>query len=535
MATSFPTALDQYATVPQNQAEAVKHRDRHQNVEDAVEALETKVGIDNSADVTSFDYRIRTLEGAPVIPGLDSSRVVYDPPFTGGVERTGESKFSEVVSVKDFGAVGDGSNDDTAAIQAAIDYVFSVGGELYFPAGRYRTTGKLYLDLRGTSGAPNTNRRRVNWRGDGKGNTVIAINTDATTILHIQGPNPLTTGSHGYFEMRGLAFAGNSPTPRTSDGLWLQDLAYLTVDECSFHNLNACMKVDGCLSSTFSDIIFNESTKGVVATAGASGPHSNLWLGCEFRSLTELGYDGYTTVSGASFVNCRFEACGTAGNANAGGFRQTASGSAGEHGVHFIDCYIEGNRGGFDVQLNSTTSQRISLNATGCCFNRVSSTNFVTNNIVVTGNADLNLQGNTFTSYNTYVPDISRPYLNVGAAVRVRDLGNRWEDSVETSVIGQSIPYAGFVQGSLGAAVTGMLPNGWSVAQAGTGLFTITHNLGTVDYAINATSVSASNFVVERCIRNANSCQVKTTTTAASPPATDADFCFSIQILKSVR
>lgn len=47
-------------------------------------------------------------------------------------------------NVRDFGAVGDGVANDTAAIQRAID----AGGAVYFPAGTYRS-GTLYLQSNG--------------------------------------------------------------------------------------------------------------------------------------------------------------------------------------------------------------------------------------------------------------------------------------------------------------------------------------------------------------------------------------------------
>ncbi len=42
------------------------------------------------------------------------------------------------VSVKAFGAKGDGTTDDTASVQAAIDAVAEDGGQVFFPAGTYR-------------------------------------------------------------------------------------------------------------------------------------------------------------------------------------------------------------------------------------------------------------------------------------------------------------------------------------------------------------------------------------------------------------
>lgn len=62
------------------------------------------------------------------------------------------TKVSEIISVKDFGAVGDGVTDDTAAIQAAIDAVTITGGTVYFPVGIYRVsqiTLKSYVTLKG--------------------------------------------------------------------------------------------------------------------------------------------------------------------------------------------------------------------------------------------------------------------------------------------------------------------------------------------------------------------------------------------------
>ena len=51
------------------------------------------------------------------------------------------------VSVKDqaFGAKGDGSTDDTTAIQAALDAVASTGGHVYFPQGVYKVSAKLTI------------------------------------------------------------------------------------------------------------------------------------------------------------------------------------------------------------------------------------------------------------------------------------------------------------------------------------------------------------------------------------------------------
>ena len=65
---------------------------------------------------------------------------------TGAVVRTVESKLQDYVSVTDFGAVGDGVTDDTAAFKAAINAVKGTGKTLLVPGNASYLTGKLTCD-----------------------------------------------------------------------------------------------------------------------------------------------------------------------------------------------------------------------------------------------------------------------------------------------------------------------------------------------------------------------------------------------------
>lgn len=95
------------------------------------------VGVDSgSAAALAID-----LANASIISKGDALiGVKLDSP--GAVARNQHSKNAEIVSVKDFGAVGDGVTDDTAAIQRAIN---EHRGKIYFPAGTYKISATLIL------------------------------------------------------------------------------------------------------------------------------------------------------------------------------------------------------------------------------------------------------------------------------------------------------------------------------------------------------------------------------------------------------
>lgn len=71
-----------------------------------------------------------------------SSRVGFQQAGTGAVPRTAQAKMREIVSADDFGAVGDGVADDTAAMKAAFDYAIPLGLPVRL-RGTYLITGPL--------------------------------------------------------------------------------------------------------------------------------------------------------------------------------------------------------------------------------------------------------------------------------------------------------------------------------------------------------------------------------------------------------
>ena len=78
-----------------------------------------------------------------------SEQVTFLAAGSGAAQRTVLDKLRDVVSVRDFGAVGDGVADDTAAIQAAITHASSARIRLFVPNGKYKITATITTPANG--------------------------------------------------------------------------------------------------------------------------------------------------------------------------------------------------------------------------------------------------------------------------------------------------------------------------------------------------------------------------------------------------
>lgn len=79
---------------------------------------------------------------------------------------------NNAVSVLDFGAVGDGVTDDTAAIQAAINASTTYSGTVFLPSGTYLVSSEIKITIPG-----------ITLQGAGAGAMRKPENADGTTLL----------------------------------------------------------------------------------------------------------------------------------------------------------------------------------------------------------------------------------------------------------------------------------------------------------------------------------------------------------------
>jgi hypothetical protein len=113
---------------------------------------------------------------ASAIPQGNASNISFTQGETGAVQRTVQAKLEESVSVKDFGAVGDGITDDTAAINLAIA---SGAPAIYIPAGTYKISSSISVT------------RDIAIFGDGNATKIDTTNVGAlVTAFDFAGAEP---------------------------------------------------------------------------------------------------------------------------------------------------------------------------------------------------------------------------------------------------------------------------------------------------------------------------------------------------------
>jgi hypothetical protein len=162
-----------------------------------------------TGDLTVGDDLVVT-DDASVGGDLTVTGAISGTVSSGNVTSTGSTtarslatRFAEVVNVKDYGAVGDGSTDDTTAIQAAIDS----GGDVFVPEGTYMCNGlslttsfdmspAATLKYNGaangkliTIASANLNIHRITADGNNLDCTLIYISSDGCTIDYLNLAN----------------------------------------------------------------------------------------------------------------------------------------------------------------------------------------------------------------------------------------------------------------------------------------------------------------------------------------------------------
>jgi hypothetical protein len=190
---------------------------------------------------------------------------------TGAVSRDINLKLAESVSVKDFGAVGNGIADDSVAIQNAINSVGS-RGTVNFPSGNYKII----------TGAVIPENAFINLIGD---NAVITAGANNISLIKHNG-NLQRNGTHLFF---GLQFVAEGFTGVT--GFESGTLLKALWQNCFFRYCDIGLSVGTCFESNVINCGTWRNRIGiqVFSTALGGGGNGNGFFGNTVQE-DDIGY-----------------------------------------------------------------------------------------------------------------------------------------------------------------------------------------------------------------------------------------------------
>lgn len=355
-----------------------------------------------------------SIAGAMGLSGLSAGdQIAVDTVGADGHPASWKKKARDVLNVKDFGAKGDGSTDDTAAIQAAIDYAVAAGRRsVYFPAGTYIVTSPLHAQVEtGTTTVGGSTKSRYAYgmgltlRGEQVGKTVLR-KTGQTTYT-IPANNNISGGSTVDTT---LFFGGSEGT-----GLYVSDLSienastgecyaiYATRARCVLERLNVCTNSRGIYLygwlNNLTDIIITAKEKGLwVANATSTVCNKVFVAGCNNPYYLVSAY--YSTLISCCADSCTGSIWTLKGSVTMSGCGSESKGAdryidllddtrVDAHGLYLYDLEAPSGSTGTNKALFRMASRCV-LNVDGIQLAGTASTQGVQNALLECGTASVN-------------------------------------------------------------------------------------------------------------------------------------------------
>lgn len=204
------------------------------------------------------------------------------------------------LNVKDKGAKGDNSTDDTVAFQAAIDQAIAERRALFIPAHAVGAAYKITAPLT-VSGPLSIIGQHPNYC------TIFA--TGLATDDYIFEVD-LTAGTNEYLFVQNVTFRSNNNAP---DGVRLKNISYVLFDNVQVYGVRDALTIEGtvCFSNTFRNFTaYTVSRYGVYFKAFTGGGHYKFDAST-FTGDTGFFIDNTSSITQLTLDTCNFEQCVT--------------------------------------------------------------------------------------------------------------------------------------------------------------------------------------------------------------------------------